>query len=332
LYYALIDCHLTHGCDVMLDVDPASFAWLDDLNPAILRKILGVGKRSGIPQLYSELGIYPLAVRRLELALKYLAYLVALPDSHLAKKALLEADHLRRRSKPSWMGDLARVMRDLPFPMPRLPSVANLTSKVCEGLVKSLRAGAKEWLISDIEARVSLPLLHGRREPFPDSPSKRIPLCRRHYLTRVSHSEHRLALTRLLCGSFFFRGLHTNPERFSADSLRCRKCAGAYETPGHVFFQCLARETVEARMELRLALADRHRVVLEHGFASRAEAETRMKDLMFDWDTVVPMARFVYRVCRSWRWFGRKLPTMTSELAPDSGDEWEDEPDSAMYD
>jgi hypothetical protein len=85
-------------------------------------------------------------------------------------------------------------------------------------------------------------------------------------------------------------------------------------------------------MELRLALADRHRVVLEHGFASRAEAETRMKDLMFDWDTVVPMARFVYRVCRSWRWFGRKLPTMTSELAPDSGDEWEDEPDSAMYD
>ncbi|KAJ7070080.1 hypothetical protein C8F01DRAFT_1115175 [Mycena amicta] len=90
LYYALRDCHLMHGCDVMLDVDPRSFAWLDDLNRAILRRMLGVGSRSGIPQLYSELGIYPLKVRRLELALRYLKYLVGLPSTHLARKAAEE--------------------------------------------------------------------------------------------------------------------------------------------------------------------------------------------------------------------------------------------------
>ncbi|KAJ7052449.1 hypothetical protein C8F01DRAFT_997965 [Mycena amicta] len=81
LYYVLIDCHLTHGCNVMLDVDPVSFAWLDDLNRAILCRILGVGSHSGKPQLYSELGIYPLKIHCLELALRYLKYLVG-PAQH----------------------------------------------------------------------------------------------------------------------------------------------------------------------------------------------------------------------------------------------------------
>src|ERR1700753_1478788 len=32
LYYALIDCHLTHACDVALDVDATSFEFLDSIN------------------------------------------------------------------------------------------------------------------------------------------------------------------------------------------------------------------------------------------------------------------------------------------------------------
>ncbi|KAK6974192.1 hypothetical protein R3P38DRAFT_2399045, partial [Favolaschia claudopus] len=88
LYYALVDCHLTHGCDVAIDVDETSFALLNGINLVILRRILGVGKRSGIAQLYSELGIYPLRVRRVLLALRYLAYLRDQPESHFAWKAL----------------------------------------------------------------------------------------------------------------------------------------------------------------------------------------------------------------------------------------------------
>ncbi|KAJ7057307.1 hypothetical protein C8F01DRAFT_1256559 [Mycena amicta] len=88
------------------------------------------------------------------------------------------------------------------------------------------------------------------------------------------------------------------------------------------------RETVESRIELRKELAEVYGVELGHAPLGREEAETRMQELIFDWNTVVPMARFIYRVCKSWRWFGRRLPTMVSELAPNSDDEWmEDEAD-----
>ncbi|KAJ7222343.1 hypothetical protein GGX14DRAFT_353172, partial [Mycena pura] len=119
LYYALIDCHLTHACDIVIDVDYTSLELLDSLNRALLHRILGVGKRSGVVQLYSELGIYPLRVHRIQLALHYLRYLVQLPDLHLAHKALLEGDNLRSRGVSSWIGDLEIVLGNLPFAMPR---------------------------------------------------------------------------------------------------------------------------------------------------------------------------------------------------------------------
>ncbi|KAK7025892.1 hypothetical protein R3P38DRAFT_2529720 [Favolaschia claudopus] len=122
LYYALLDCHLTHGCDTAIDVDETSFAQLNGLNLVFLRRILGVGKRSGVAQLYSELGVYPLRVRRALLALQYLGYLFDLPDEHFARKSLVEADRLRSLDFSSWYGDLAIVLRDLPFAAPALPS------------------------------------------------------------------------------------------------------------------------------------------------------------------------------------------------------------------
>ncbi|KAJ7059406.1 hypothetical protein C8F01DRAFT_1084600 [Mycena amicta] len=58
----------------------------------------------------------------------------------------------------------------------------------------------------------------------------------------------------------------------------------------------MSRETVEARVELRQMLAVRYGVVLEHGMPTREEAEARMRELIFNWNTVVPMARFIYRL------------------------------------
>ncbi|KAF7306250.1 hypothetical protein MIND_00415600 [Mycena indigotica] len=323
LYYALLDPHFTHGCDVMLDVDPQSFGRLERLNRSILRRILGLGRRSGIAQLYSELGIYPLEVRRAQLALRFLRYLLDLPASQLAYKALAESDCLRRKNKSSWMGDLALVLAQLPFPMPRLPSLARLSTTVVDSLLADLRHGAGRWIYNKVNTMVSLPLLHGRLEPLKDKPSRIIRICRRHYLSRVPHTNHRLALTRLLCGSFFFRGLHSHPERFAQETLLCRRCGEAPETPGHVFMQCRARETVELRVELREMLAARYGVRLGNTPTSRRAAEDLMRDLIFHWETVVPMARFIYGVCKTWSWFGRKLPSMASELAPESVDELE---------
>jgi hypothetical protein len=80
----------------------------------------------------------------------------------------------------------------------------------------------------------------------------------------------------------------------------------------------MVQETVESRIELRLELSMRLDIQLWHGFDTRKAAEDRMRKLIFHWDAVVLMARFIYRVARSWHFFGRKLPTMVSELAPNS--------------
>ncbi|KAJ7604637.1 hypothetical protein FB45DRAFT_1043355 [Roridomyces roridus] len=81
--------------------------------------------------------------------------------------------------------------------------------------------------------------------------------------------------------------------------------------------RCRAEETVAARRELEDTLRSEFGRSLPRP-AGRTEAEVCMRELIFDWDTVVAMAWFVHRVIRSWNWFGRRLPTMVCELAPDS--------------
>ena len=47
-------------------------------------------------------------------------------------------------------------------------------------------------------------------------------------------------------------------------------------------------------------------------------ADTVLRDLIFHWDFVAPMARFIYTVAKSWRWFGNVLPTTFFEDEPGS--------------
>ena len=130
-------------------------------------------------------------------------------------------------------------------------------------------------------------------------------------------ADHRLALTRLLCGSFFLRGLRTDTSAHAPASLLCRKCETAPETPGHVFWQCRAAETVAARVALETTLQQEFNISIARVHSSM-DGTKLLQALIFDWNTVVPMARFIYKVARSWRGFGRRLPTMVSEMAPDS--------------
>ncbi|KAK7006674.1 hypothetical protein R3P38DRAFT_3325963 [Favolaschia claudopus] len=186
--------------------------------------------------------------------------------------------------------------------------MADLNAAICKRLHDELIAGMKQWVLNSVEGMVSIPLLHGRLEPQEEGAPRRIPLCQRHYLSVVSITDHRLALTRLLCGSFYFRGLRTT------------KCGSDLETPGHVFMQCRDLQTVAARETLRETLQREFGVTLRTA-DSAADAMRGMQKLIFDLKTVVPMARFIYQVVRAWRWFGRRLPTMVSELAPDTDEE-----------
>ncbi|KAJ7193622.1 hypothetical protein GGX14DRAFT_577073 [Mycena pura] len=268
--------------------------------------------------------LYPLRVRRAELALRYLRYLVQLAPTHLAHNALVESESLRARSKASWGGDLDLALHAVPFTMVPLGNTASLSLDGCNELINILRRRARLWVWKTVEEMVSLPLLHSRREPQEEGPARVVQMCRRHYLTRVTIPDHRLALTRLLCGSFFFRGLRSHPGTHTPGGLMCRKCGRERETPGHVFMICEAEETVCAREELRGRLQTMG-CLLPRSFGD-AHAEAQMRKLIFDWNTVVPMARFVYRVSRSWKFFGRRLPSMVAEVAPDTDEEdagWE---------
>lgn len=158
-----------------------------------------------------------------------------------------------------------------------------------------------------------------RREPQENGESRVVLLGRRHYLHRVTVTDHRLALTRLICGSFLFRGQRSDPSAHSRDTLLCRKCGVDWETPGHVFMMCGAQETVEARRELDAVLRLSGKCLFRP--LSRDAAVIQLQSLIFDWNLVVPTARFVYRVVRSWGGFGRRLPTMVCEVAPDTDED-----------
>ncbi|KAF7291707.1 hypothetical protein HMN09_01262300 [Mycena chlorophos] len=226
------------------------------------------------------------------------------------------------------MGDLAFALAALPFDMPRLRSLARIDAAYCDELLLELRSRARDWIRKSIDGAVLVPLLHGRLEPQKKGPGKKVAVCRRHYLSRVAIADHRLALTRLLCGSFHFRALRTDPDAHRRVDLLCRKCGSDFETPGHVFMRCRAAETVGARDELRETLQEQWGIALPV-LHSREEAESAMRTLIGHNDAVVPMARFVYRVVKSWKFFGRRLPTMVCELVPDSEEEldWEVERD-----
>nr|GAT50953.1 predicted protein [Mycena chlorophos] len=318
LYYALIDCHLTHGCDVVLDVDPVSFDLLERENLEIVRGILGVGSHSSWPQLYTESGIYPLFIRRLDIQLRFLRSVVRGDCSQALLRAMQESDRLRRKGYACWLGDLAALLRSLPFPVPPLCSLNNMSIAFCDNLRRELRVGCKRFVTGQVQARISLHLLHHRLEPHERGPPTFIHICRRHYLHRISIPDHRLAVTRLLAGAFGFRGVHSSATTVSADRQLCRRCGLEKETPAHVFLACGDPPTIEARLDLRASLSSQFGYWMPMSYAGVPENERVkiLQRLIFHWDRVVPVARFIFRVSKHWKWFGVTFPEDAVETRP----------------
>jgi hypothetical protein len=111
LYTALVDCHLTHGCEVVINTNDSAASPVGKLETTqknVARHILHVKKRSAVDPLYTEMGVCLIRECRLLLALRYLDYLLNAEDSTLlAKHALFESYHLwTRLQSPCWIGDL----------------------------------------------------------------------------------------------------------------------------------------------------------------------------------------------------------------------------------
>ncbi|KAH7873120.1 uncharacterized protein C8R40DRAFT_1005905, partial [Lentinula edodes] len=106
LYTALVDCHLTNGCEIIPDIDLSLFQILKDVQIRFLRRMLNLSNNSVITPLFIESGIMPIHTCCTSLALRYLKYLITLPPSHYAFSALWEKNNLHHAGCPCWLSDL----------------------------------------------------------------------------------------------------------------------------------------------------------------------------------------------------------------------------------
>jgi len=293
LYTALVDCHLTAGCDVVIDTDVTGMHVLEQVQHDVLRRVLGFSSRSPLAPLFSELGLIPLRFRRLLLALRYLQYLVTRPKNQLAYEALLSSADLRSKGIPSWLGDLDWVLQTLSPRNIRLPmSLDSLTPDLFATLTKGVLNAASETIELDIRSRSSLYLLDDRREPLKDGKYMRRVITYRRYLSAVTVPKYRRLLTRVLCGSVSVNG-------FASDRGSCPWCDHATDTLEHAFLYCLGNPNiVSLRAQLRDKVISSNWEIAWPALTLSERASTALlKDLIYHWHAVIPVASFLYQLC-----------------------------------
>lgn len=239
LYMARVDPHLVGGCEVILDVDPPRLEVLSNVQETYIRRLLRLGCRSMIAPLHTETGLAPLHFRRVQLAVRYLGYLVALPPAHYARIALMDADGLASVGKPSWLSDLRYVLMHLPLPV-SLPPLQNVSDDVLKDVINSISASMTWWLKCEMQSP-KMYLLHGRLEPRKYMPAVHKTMIFRHYLD-VANSQHRKALTRLVLSDHCLgvEQLRRTPNgaAIARDQRLCRFCRSVVETPEHALLEC----------------------------------------------------------------------------------------------
>lgn len=241
LYLAQVDPHLTAACDGCVDTEQSHLRLLESTQETFIRRFMGLGDKALTAFLFTETGLWPIAYRRLSLAVRYLEYLISLPEEHLAKKATRASSDLARGNPDArgWYAGLTRVLENrADFRLPLIEEVsedtilqaqAAIRSKMLEKLKSRLKDSPKAYLVRDVpieneKGQVSKPVLYLR-----------------HYLTVVRRS-HRFALTKLLLSDHSLASERMRwtqkDSRLPRDQRLCRVCGTLPETPEHILFVC----------------------------------------------------------------------------------------------
>ncbi|KAK0221113.1 hypothetical protein EDD85DRAFT_892612, partial [Armillaria nabsnona] len=201
LYMAKVDPHLIAGCEIVLDVDIAVSEELRHTSSTFLRHLLGVHSKTVLAFIHADTGVIPLYYRRLILALRYLRYLLSLPEDHYAYLALQQSLALRRSRRPSWFGDMQRVLARL------APTVHidydTLSEPIVTDLIAAVEDACLDSINDEINTKVKGAILRLSMRYIPGVPGlqpRRMTLARRAYLS-VLIPAHRKALTRLFLSS-----------------------------------------------------------------------------------------------------------------------------------
>ncbi|KAF5339991.1 hypothetical protein D9611_012378 [Ephemerocybe angulata] len=236
LYMALVDPHLTHGCEIALDTNATALGLLEKVQIAFLRRILGLGQRSILSVLYTETGILPIRYRRILIALGYLRYIVDCDEQQLVKVAVRECAQLTATNQSNWLMSLREILAKLPFELQiltfhDLPTVAQV-----DALIKGVTNRINKKLLGDTESSEKLYLLRGRADPATGLPTA---CAYREYLG-IKNAQHRKAVTRVLTSNHWYaiESLRYTKNPVPVEMRKCRLCRTLIETPEHALFEC----------------------------------------------------------------------------------------------
>lgn len=296
LYTAVIDPHLTHGCDVGPDATKGATQQLERAQNLYLRKLLRAGKRCPLAALFTETGVWPIRYRRADLLVRYLGYLLQRPAGCYARVALESSMDLFRRGKQSWYGDVHKALLQLPFPVDLGPAPVEDSAaidEIRELIVTSMRA----FLRAESAVNPKLVLLQCR----PSSVARgRYGASRvmdfRAYL-KIAIPNHRTALTRLLLSTHELAIERLRWQGVPRAERVCRLCEGALEEPEHALLQCSGKaELVGLRTEFLAQLELKDAALVQ--FVQAGSDLEAIRVLSTHEATLDMFARYVYKVLK----------------------------------
>ncbi|KAJ7128788.1 hypothetical protein C8R43DRAFT_897142, partial [Mycena crocata] len=311
LYMARVDCYLTSGADICLDIDGVLVEEYLDAQHAFLRRLLGINSHSMLAVLFTETGIMPIRIRRLSMALGRLRYMAELGDERRIRWALLDSVDLFSKGFAGWAGDLAIMLRSLPTPI-RIAPADFVDVPTIEAISKKVVEVAEHDLQFDIDNLQKTHLLRNRLESA-DETLRLVTRRRRHYLTMVLVPAHRKALTRLLLSD---HNLSVERLRYPAryrlaiprEDRLCRLCRQAVEDEVHALFDCIVDTELTCLRSTFLAEIFACDFNLETSFTQMSHYDF-LRHVVSSRKVVARVAKFVCEVLNLFNRHQRYIPT-----------------------
>ncbi|EJD33631.1 hypothetical protein AURDEDRAFT_32692, partial [Auricularia subglabra TFB-10046 SS5] len=298
LYAAIIDPHLTHGCDVSPDSTKRATLQLERAQNLYLRKLLRAGKRCSTAALFTETGIWPIRYRRADLLVRYLGYLLQRPAGDYARLALADSMELFRSGKQSWYGDVHKALLQLPFAIDLGPDPIEDSGDI-DAVRDLIKESMRDFLRTRGAANPKMQLV--QRRPAHNCVSTGVygtaPVMEFRAYLKIPIPEHRTALTRLLLSTHELAIERLRWQGVARGERLCRLCHASVEHPVHALFQCTGRACLAELRGDFVAEIGRVDEPLSRFLEGRTDL-ARIRILASHEATLPRFAKFVYKVLK----------------------------------
>ncbi len=304
MYRALVEPHLTYGCEICIDVQPSVLEPLEKVELAFLRRVLSLGTQCQRAPLYLETGLWPLRYRRLFLALRYLHYILTDGPEYL-RAAYRDGFALANRSPelggpaPSWWSDLYLALVTLPVPVHTFELNRAPTPERVRECLLQLECSLFDSFTHTVLNSDRL-LAHRARLRRPQPPASLRAFCAPQPYLSLPNARLRGALVRLVCSEhpLAVEVLRRLPEgeEVPRNMRACRFCRrrGSVEDEPHALLGCSAPALRALRATFNQAGDS-----LSPMFKHRRQCWTgwRLLDFIFTCEVLLrPFAEFVLAV------------------------------------